>query len=107
MRVNIKIYELRVCGIHIEVKVKKSQVRVTFIMNSWFLLFENLCHNNVQETIYCSWTINQGMAESSSPVGGGSRKLDSYKVFREICFVAHCRTFYTPYQFNFQRQRQP
>ena len=52
------------------------------------------------------WAKNQAIAESSSLVGGVSRKLDSYKIFREICFAANCRIFYTPYQFNFQRQRQ-
>ena len=44
-------------------------------MNSWFLLFRNLCHNNVKENFYTSWKKNQGMAESTSAVGGGSRKF--------------------------------
>ena len=35
------------------------------------------------------------MAESSRLVGGGSWKFDPYKIFREICFVANCRTSYT------------
>ena len=43
------------------------------------------------------WTKNQGMAEPSSLVGGGLMKLDPFKIFREICFAANCRTSKTPF----------
>ena len=56
-------------------------------MNSWFLLFKNLCHNKVQEIFHSRWRKNQEMTELSSLISGQSRKLDPYKIFRQFFFL--------------------
>ena len=105
MRVNIKNYKLGVCGIHIEgceLRWKSHEFNKT---SSYF--YNKFVVSSVQEFVSQQRTRkifrgpkNQGIAESSSLVGGGWLK------FSDWSFVGSCRTSYTPYQFDFQRQRQ-